>query len=432
MVRRKRGSPGSDVGAIVCLMALAWSATAHGQVTTQYFDTPAVHVRAGGPQDYDVSGLPPLTARDAITVGTNGAGVTIAQAMANTNSRTGFMATTSSRSPDQDNVAPTGDAIVTMDFFAADQVGRERVKVEVDFDAVIVAGAYLPSDASHPYPQTAGGSFFVEVGGYGPRGSITRTSSGAESVYMPTVHPVILKVQGWNSRTNSGDPRGNNSVMVLGNGFEIERKHGVGPLVYGKKIVLDVPANVVQLIKIHASSFGNGFTYVDPVVTPHPDNPDVVVTLRGAVDPDPPPLSLFSFEEFAAADIDIGPLQELGLLPSPPSVAFLIPEPSASYRAGGALRTKFKLTDVNGNPISDADAKSLVAACRVKTGLDTASTCARYSAKRDAFGIGVKVPREAAVGPHPVVVDVLDENGVVVASNTTEVSIRARSRTRTR
>jgi hypothetical protein len=68
---------------------------------------------------------------------------------------------------------------------------------------------------------------------------------------------------------------------------------------------------------IEAKASLNGFTYVDPIVTPHPDNPEVVVTFKGVFDPNPPPLAILSPEQLTAAGIDLTPLQELGLLDSP-------------------------------------------------------------------------------------------------------------------
>src|SRR3954466_9956925 len=120
----------------------------------------------------------------------------------------------------------------------------------------------------------------------------------------------------------------------MGNGHEIERTNGNGPLKYHRKIVLTLPTNYVQLITISASSFTNGFTYIDPVVTPDAENPEVVVTLHGAVDPNPPPLGLFPPADLAAAGIDIAPLQEFGLLDAPSAISFVAPLPGTHYAAG--------------------------------------------------------------------------------------------------
>jgi hypothetical protein len=188
--------------------------------------------------------------------------------------------------------------------------------------------------------------------------------------------------------------------------------------------VLNVPAGVANLITIITWARVNGFTFVDPVVTPHPDNPEVVVTLRGAIDPNPPPLAVLAPEELTAVGIDIAPLQELGLFDSPSSLSFLSPLPEASYKVGASIKVKFRLVDDAGLPIPDPAAKSLVKACRIMVGLDTATRCARYNTKQDFFLANVKVPKGTSVGVHQVVAQVLAPDGTVADSATTTVSIR--------
>ncbi len=85
---------------------------------------------------------------------------------------------------------------------------------------------------------------------------------------------------------------------------------------------------------------------------------------------------------------------------------------------------KFRLVDAAGTPIPNATAKSLVKACRVKTGLDTTSRCSRYNAKQGVFLGTVKIPKGTRVGPHQVVAQVLEAGGAVAASATIPVSIR--------
>jgi hypothetical protein len=300
----------------------------------------------------------------------------------------------------------------------------------VEFDAVANAGVFLPGDASNPYGAVGAGHFVVQVGSQGwPRGYITRTPNGTEYVTMPAVaQPVLFEVRGMHSRNNGNGPTGANYLEILGNGREIEHKNGTGPLRYAKKVVLDVPANHVHYIKIRATAYANGFVYVDPVVTPHPDNPEVNVTLRGAIDPDPQPLAIFSPEELTAAGIDLAPLEDMGLLPSGPSVEFLSPLPDASYKQGAAIRARLRMVDADGIAIPDAVAKGLTEDCRVKIGLDTATSCVRYNARKDAFLFAVKVPKEASLGAHEVVAEVLGDDGAVEESAAVPVTVRARGR----
>jgi len=105
-------------------------------------------------------------------------------------------------------------------------------------------------------------------------------------------------------------------------------------------------------------------------------------------------------------------------------LGFLSPLPQESYRAGSTIRVKFRLADASGTPLADATAQSLVAACRVKVGLDTATGCSAYDARNDLFQVDVKVPKNASAGTHQIVAQVLASDNSVVNSATTAVLIR--------
>jgi hypothetical protein len=105
-------------------------------------------------------------------------------------------------------------------------------------------------------------------------------------------------------------------------------------------------------------------------------------------------------------------------------LGFLSPLPQDSYRAGATIRVKFQLADASGTPLADTTAQSLVAACRVKVGLDTASGCASYDARNDLFQVDVKVPKNTSAGTHQIVVQVLASDNTVVNTATTAVVIR--------
>jgi hypothetical protein len=103
---------------------------------------------------------------------------------------------------------------------------------------------------------------------------------------------------------------------------------------------------------------------------------------------------------------------------------FLSPRPQESYRAGATIRVKFRLADASGTPLADTTAQGLVAACRVKVGLDSAAGCAGYDARNDLFQFDVKVPKNASIGTHQVMVQVLASDNTVVNTATTAVVIR--------
>jgi hypothetical protein len=105
-------------------------------------------------------------------------------------------------------------------------------------------------------------------------------------------------------------------------------------------------------------------------------------------------------------------------------LGFLSPLPQESYRVGSTIRVKFRLADASGTPLADATAQSLVAACRVKVGLDMATGCSAYDARNDLFQVDVKVPKNTSVGTHQIVVQVLASDNSVVNSATTAVVVR--------
>lgn len=396
------------------LLTLVLGSQAETQITLP-FDLPATYAYTHSSEAYDVTFDDIPLIKTAYAQDTNGGHLGLAEAVASLNGKRGFRALAAALSPNQDPQPAGGVADVGMDFIVTDPLGQNRGKVVVEFEAIVVAGAL---DSRYNSSST----FYVEVGRQVGAGKIIRNPDGTEEFAgMPYVfQPPVLTVFGRHYSHPAGD---RNFLTISGNGQVIENTSASGPLVYKRKIVVNVPVGAINQILIEATAFGNAFTYVDPVITPHPDNPEVVVTLRGAVDPNPPPLALPSPEELTAAGIDIAPIQELGLFDSPSSLTFLSPLPDASYKVGATIKAKFRLVDASGVPIPDAEAKSLVKACRVKAGLDTATRCARYNAKLDFFLASVKIPKGESVGTHEVVAQVLEPDGTAADSATTAVLI---------
>ena len=286
------------------------------------FGPPAVATSAGNDRQLDAdfgNTAPTLIFKRAISVASNGgSGLMIAQAVANLNNRRGYMVMAQAKSPSWNDRAPSGFGSTTsMDFTAYDPLGRHSVKLVVEFDAVATTGAPF-GDFGMPFIDGLS-RFYIEVGTYIASGQVREEPDGTRTwSWVRMQQPPLLQVSGAHYRTLQGGGVDTNDLHILGNGQEIERSKGSGPLVFGKKITLNVSTFTPMLMTIEARAQVNGFAFVDPVITPHPDNPEVVVTLRGAVDPDPPPLAILSPEELTAVGIDITPIQELGLFDPPP------------------------------------------------------------------------------------------------------------------
>jgi alpha-tubulin suppressor-like RCC1 family protein len=106
------------------------------------------------------------------------------------------------------------------------------------------------------------------------------------------------------------------------------------------------------------------------------------------------------------------------------SIRFLAPLAGRAYHVGGRFRAKLRIVDATGKPIPDAEAKKLVAACRVKVGLDEATSCARYNDDKDLFRFMLTVRRGTSRGPHPVVAQVLAADRTVAASAQRTIIVR--------
>lgn len=269
------------------------------------FRMPSVSAYAGGEPEWDLtfSFSDPVAPKHALAVGPGG----VAQAAANLNGGNGFMALASAHHAD---AYASPEAYSVMHFDAYDPVGRDRVKVEVEFIGIASGG---PTPPGFPY---SGGIFSVELGAYDQVGLLRQDPGGLVMVRMPQMRrPPILVVEGAHRVT----PLDQNRLVIFANGIEIEDTSGSGPLKFGRKIVVNVPPGAIQMVTVLVRAAISGFAYVDPVIRPHPDNPEVTVTVYGAPDPQQPSLAIPSREELIAAGIDVGPMDELGLfdLPAP-------------------------------------------------------------------------------------------------------------------
>jgi hypothetical protein len=104
-------------------------------------------------------------------------------------------------------------------------------------------------------------------------------------------------------------------------------------------------------------------------------------------------------------------------------LGFLSPLPQDSYKTNATIQVKFRLGEATGNPIADATAQSITAACRVKIGLDSATSCASYDTRNDLFQLNIKVPKNMTIGTHQIAVQVQASDNSVVNTATTPVVI---------
>lgn len=467
----------AGVGAAAVLLLLAATSDGDAQSTSTSFGPPAAYVRANATIDYDVpTNADPNSPRHAFAEVTKGRGKAKVDAVATLNGQRGFGTLTSVRSFSPADLCG-GDAAAAMFFVAYDPMNRDSVKVQIEYQAVADTGFPILESPGNPVELASASFFDLRVGRLGNYGWVERDQYDRATVYMPTVGgPVapVLEVSGLHIR-NSGDPfPGFNELVIRSQGQELQRTRGSGPLEYGQQFTVDVPTSNAMLMTIAAYAYTNGVAYLDPIVTPHPDNPEVVVTVYGVEDPDPSPVTL-DRAELLEVGIDPGPLEAIGVVdpdpeaspdpsptpspvpsPAPSSVpstgpsiapspsrstdpspsatpqaiAFVAPLPDATVKPGRTVRTRFLVVDDEGAPIADAVAKALVKRCAIKAGVDAATKCARYDKRKDLFLTSVTVPKDASLGAHAVVAECRDAKGAVTAEGATPIAVVPRGRRR--
>lgn len=471
MKRMRSGTRWNAIGAALVVWVLVAAPEVGAQGTGYFFDSPAAYVSAGPNLAHDLSSSRkppgPRHAALAITNEQNGGGETKVDAVATLSGRRGFGAFAYVRSPSARQLGYAGRAQAAMMFLAQDPENRDRVRVDIEYQAVADTGFAFLESPGNPVEFPAVTSFDLAIGRLGNHGQYLEDEWGNVVIQMPTVGgPVapILEVSGIHIR-NDGDPApGFHELVLRSHGQELQRKTGRGALEYKQKITVDVPVNYVQLMTLDVDAVTNGVAYLDPVVTANADNPNVVVTVFGSLDPNPSPVVL-SREELVEVGIDPGPLESIGIVvpdpdpsaspvaspsagasvtpgpsgaptdaptpaPTPPSpIAFVVPAPGTAQTIGRSLRARFRVVDAGGAPIADAEAKALATRCRVRAGLDAATVCARYDKRRDLFTASIRVPRKTtSPGSHEVVVRMLDAAGMPVVEAATPIAVVPRAR----
>lgn len=201
-----------------------------------------------------------------------------------------------------------GSARSAMSFQATSPAGEGRVKVVVN-----VRGA---ASAGTSWQDWTSASFNVGVGQLRTPGLLSREAGDLRITRSPEFEvPDLMTLSAVHQRRPQGGT--SSRVTVQANGYPIDEKVGSGPVLINQALVLNVPADTPIVVQVYARVQGNAVAFIDPVIEPHPDNPDATITLRGAHDPTSARVSLPSADVLTAAGIDVGPLEELGLLDEP-------------------------------------------------------------------------------------------------------------------
>jgi hypothetical protein len=227
--------------------------------------------------------------------------------------RHAFMVTARS---DARGALASGGAYMELDVHDPQQ--RRRVKLTMEFQA---AATIQP-------PATADWTVQVGFRAIGSTLSTFRLIGGKVVEVTPprVASPPIIEASGRVATFLDGVSRHSVSVSRAdGNSFRVSpgpRGEGLHQA-YTAQHDFEVEPSFVYLVVVEASATGKAFATVDPVVRPHPDNPDVVVTFpRAAADPTPrSPLAGMTEAELEAAGFDVTPLRALGFFDAPPPPA---------------------------------------------------------------------------------------------------------------
>lgn len=254
--------------------------------------------------------IPPV-AKSAYSISSDASNLAFAQALANADGARGFSAAAFGIHSSWSTGHPRGDATAAMAFTAQTPLGEGRVKAILEFSAALTASPQLGGSAR----SYAG--FWIEGGQWALNGIADYDGTSFDLRFPPDMAvPAVIGAAGFHQQL----PDQNASrVTIYANGVPIESKPGNGPVVVRKRIVMKLPQGALQVIYIGVTAIGNAAAYLDPVILPHPDNPDAIITLYGGHDPTSPVI-VFPSAQLAAAGIDLGPLEELGVLdePEPP------------------------------------------------------------------------------------------------------------------
>lgn len=310
------------LGVVVATLAVMPAVTTAMAQGTVAFEEPLAITEAAAPGsptgvdwDYDVTlvdGLSSLVARHAESRSNDGYHSTHAKALANSDGPHGFSAEASSLRPSWSMGRPYGRASTAMAFKLHSPAGDGRVKAVLDFSASVAAGTQgLDGEASSA-------SFWLEVGEWALYGQLRGEGDDLKLSALPKLGvPALFGASGIHQRRLG---ESTSKVQIYANGATIEQQTGTGSIKYKKRIVMNLPADVPYVVYLGVGAYGNGGAYLDPVILPHEDNPDVQVTLYGAHDPTSPRSSFPSADQLTAAGIDVGPFEELGVLDEPEPV----------------------------------------------------------------------------------------------------------------
>jgi len=236
-----------------------------------------------------------------------------------------------------------------MEATVEDPQQRPEVKLNLRFKASATsAGGAGRADWNVKIGFAANSDWFVRTNSNGTISWINTPS------FQP---PALIEVEGIYVATEDGP--GGGGVVVYRDGQVAEQRGMHGSAVDDRVIDITVRPGATHLMAILASTVSrttsnSGVAVLDPVLLPHPDNPDVVVHVSRAAQSDPTPrapLAGITPEQLVAEGIDIGPLQDLGFFdtapPPPPPGADTTPPtttPSATPAANAQGWNKTPVT----------------------------------------------------------------------------------------
>jgi hypothetical protein len=93
------------------------------------------------------------------------------------------------------------------------------------------------------------------------------------------------------------------------------------------------------------------------------------------------------------------------------------PANGSRVKPGSTVPVKFGLASASGSRIVDTAAQALVAGCKVKVGLTSATGCATYATSSDQFQFDVKTPKNGT-GNHTLVIEVFAPDGSGLVNRT--------------
>lgn len=258
-----------------------------------------------------------------------------------------------------------------------DPEDRQTVKLNLTIQAY--------ASAPNPYGAYSAADYALYVGralDHTPHAFILDdgcTVTSAESIATVPATPLIFAMVGYDSKIVDleGNVHTSNGIKTYRYGAqEGESAQSYAPM----SATFEVEPNRAIVVVVRAGSAGGGMAVIDPVITAHPDNPDVTVEISYVPDGDTGrrPLDGFTAQDVAALGIDPQPFINLGFLspssepPPPPPPAPPKDWCSPGFWLNNAVKFGARAWPVSAPIYSDYNSTSgRVAGCPVANGNPT-------------------------------------------------------------